>query len=161
MDATLSALSMMLLGDKRRRSGARSSFVDMADFLPNSYIIAPSSMTWATQVYRKTIILFVLNRLRFQIHSIHQQSTSNHYYPICHKTSQQTFFAPIRLMSASTTRGLSTPLWLRWEHRNKVCDLIFSSLQDAFWYPHQVTNLLLFQLDVGIEATKVHLAFEC
>jgi hypothetical protein len=43
---------------------------------------------------------------------------------------------------------------------NKLVDFVFLLLQDAFRYPHQVTDLLFLELDVSVENSVVHLTFE-
>mmetsp|Transcript_316 Transcript_316/g.590 ORF Transcript_316/g.590 Transcript_316/m.590 type:complete len:337 (-) Transcript_316:267-1277(-) len=46
------------------------------------------------------------------------------------------------------------------KHRHKLVNLLLLLLQNTFANPHQISNLLLLQLDVRIKRPKVHLSLE-
>mmetsp|Transcript_11229 Transcript_11229/g.16546 ORF Transcript_11229/g.16546 Transcript_11229/m.16546 type:complete len:207 (+) Transcript_11229:138-758(+) len=52
------------------------------------------------------------------------------------------------------------PLGLVRKYGDEFVDFLAHVLYDAFRDPHQVTDLLLLELHIGIEGTKVHLALE-
>mmetsp|Transcript_68360 Transcript_68360/g.147506 ORF Transcript_68360/g.147506 Transcript_68360/m.147506 type:complete len:387 (-) Transcript_68360:166-1326(-) len=61
------------------------------------------------------------------------------------------------MTAAATTSRLCSPFRGRREDRNKIGYFVFPLLNNALRNPHQVTDLLLLQLNVRIEHTKVHL----
>mmetsp|Transcript_2650 Transcript_2650/g.7035 ORF Transcript_2650/g.7035 Transcript_2650/m.7035 type:complete len:96 (-) Transcript_2650:371-658(-) len=56
--------------------------------------------------------------------------------------------------------NLFAPSSILGENLDKLVDFILLLLKNALCDPHQVTDLLLLQFDVCIEAAKVELVFE-
>mmetsp|Transcript_18522 Transcript_18522/g.40304 ORF Transcript_18522/g.40304 Transcript_18522/m.40304 type:complete len:80 (-) Transcript_18522:1100-1339(-) len=63
-------------------------------------------------------------------------------------------------MNSAAIDNLFAPRSILGENLNKLVDLVLLLLKNTFCNPDQVTNLLLLQFDIGIEAAKVELVFE-